>query len=263
MPSHRLRWLPILVTLPLSWGACGVNNPRYFAPEMGPIETGQGDPPAGEVQSEVVIPFRQPFEDERAKLRESSDALGFREPWLRRDQVAISVQYSITNLDKQPGKAQVFVDGANEFTTYDRAALQMAAQAAAMNNDEVVVLPLIQTIPVEIAPGETKSGVIREDDFAEAELDLDAIGRWMAPPAAVLINPSEVNAVGLEQMPGNNIVPAMFRVAVSLVATRHMRLEFLVRVRDDRERLLDLEHAPAAYAPRPRGYMPPAPMMMP
>ena len=48
---------------------------------------------------------------------------------------------------------------------------------------------------VEVQPGETRSGVIREDDFAEAELDLDAIGRWMASAAAVLINASEVNAV--------------------------------------------------------------------
>jgi hypothetical protein len=241
-------------------GACGVNNPTYFAPPMGPIETGQGDPPAGEITSVVTLPFREPFENERARLRESSDALGFREPWLRRDQVAISVQYSITNLDRRPGKAQVFVDGANEFTNYDRAALQAAAQAAAMNNDEVVVLPLIQSIPIEVRPGETKSGTIREDDFAEAELDLDAIGRWMAEPAAVLINFSEVNPIGLEQVPPNDVVPALFQVSVSLVADRRMRLDFLVRVRDARERLLDLANASAAFSPEPRGYMPPAPM---
>src|SRR5688500_2542219 len=148
MPRHRLRWLPTLAALP--WlGACGVNNPTYFAPPMGAIETGQGDPPAGEVSSVVVLPFREPFDDEREELRESSDALGFREPWLRRDQVAISIQYTITNLDDRPGKAQVFIDGANEFTSYDRAALQMAAQAVP-NNDEVVVLPLFQTIPVQV-----------------------------------------------------------------------------------------------------------------
>ncbi|HXU82430.1 MAG TPA: hypothetical protein VN914_13600, partial [Polyangia bacterium] len=148
-------------------------------------------------------------------------------------------------------------------TTYDRAALQAAAaMAQAMNRDEIVVLPLLQTIPVEVPPGETVKGTIREDDFAEAELDLDAIGRWMAAPASVLINASEVNPIGLERVPPNEVVPALFRVTVALVAERHMRLDFLVRVRDSRERLLDLAHAEDAFAPRPMGYMPPAPMMM-
>jgi hypothetical protein len=258
MRRHRLRWLPPLAVLPLL-GACGVNNPTYFTPPMGPLETGQGDAGA-ESTSVVVLPFREPFDKERERLEESSNALGFREPWLRRDHVAISVQYTITNLDDQPGKAQVFIDGANEFTNYDRAALAAAAEAAAMNNDEVVVLPLFQTIPVEVQPGQSVRGDIREDDMAEAELDLDAIGRWMAEPAQVLINASEVNPIGLERVPPNNLVPAMFQISVTLVAQGHMRLDFLVRVRDSRERLLDLEHAGGAYAPRPMGYMPPAPM---
>jgi len=252
----------LMILLGAGGGAgCGVNNPTYFTPPMGAIETGQGDGGA-ESAAMVVLPFREPTDDQRAKLNEESDALGFQAPWLRREHVAISIQYSITNLGMRTGTAQVYVDGSNEFTTYDRAALQAAAQAAVMNNDEVVVLPLLQTIPVEIAPGQTKSGVIREDDFDEAELDLDAIGRWMATPAAVLINASEVNGIGLEHVPLNDVVPAMFQLNVALVSQQHMRLEFLVRVRDSRERLLDLAHAGEAFAPQPMGYMPPPPMMM-
>jgi hypothetical protein len=251
--------------LMILWGAgggagCGVNNPTYFGPPMGAVETGQGDAGA-ESASTVVLPFLPPTDEQRARLNEESDALGFQAPWLRREHVAISIQYSITNLGMRTGTAQVYVDGSNEFTTYDRAALA-AAQAAAMNNDEVVVLPLLQTIPVEIAPGETKTGVIREDDFAEAELDLDAIGRWMATPAAVLINASEVNPIGLDRVPPNEVVPAMYQLNVALVAQQHMRLDFLVRVRDSRERFLDLAHAGDAFAPQPMGYMPPPPMMM-
>ena len=243
-------------------GGCGVNNPTYFTPPMGAIESGQGDAGA-EPASAVVLPFRPPTDVESAKLSEDSDALGFKAPWLRRDQVAISVQYAISNLDTKAGKAQLYVDGANEFTTYDRAAIAAAAAAAMpMNNDEVIVLPLLQTIPVEVQPGETVKGTIREDDFAEAELDLDAIGRWMAPPAAVLINASEVNPIGLEHVPPNEVVPALYQVTVSLVAQRHMRLDFLVRVRDSRERLLDQAHAGDAFAPKPMGYTPPPPMMM-
>jgi hypothetical protein len=255
----RVPLLAALLGLALGAG-CGVNNPTYFTPPMGAIETGQGDAGA-EITSVVVLPFRQPTDGENQKIDQHSDTLGFREPWLRRDQVAISVQYTITNLEDKPGKAQIFIDGANEFTSYDRAAIA-AAQMMAMNGEEAPPpLPLIQST-VEVPAGKSKPGVIREDDFAEAELDLDAIGRWMAPPPAVLINPSEVNGVGLEQVPPAEIVPALFQVSVTLVSDQHMRLDFLVRVRDSKNRLLDLAHAGDAFAPQPMGYTPPPPTMM-
>ena len=59
-----------------------------------------------------------------------------------------------------------------------------------------------------LAPGASYSGIVREDDFAEGELDLDALGRWNdADPASptfagVLINRSDVNPIGM------NLVPA-------------------------------------------------------
>jgi hypothetical protein len=255
------RYRPLLLVL-LGAAGCGVNNPTYFTPPMGALETQQGDAGA-QIAATVTLPFRQPTAAESAKLEEQTGALGFPSPWLKREEIALSVQYSITNLGRARGTAQILVDGANEFTSYDSAALQAAAEMAVANNDEVIVLPLIATIPVQIDPGETKTGVIREDDFAEAELDLEAIGRWMAPPAAVLINFSEVNPIGLEQVPANKVVPAMFRVVVSLAAQQHMRLEFLVRVRDSRNRLLDLAHAGDAYAPDPMGYTPPMPPAAP
>src|SRR4051794_8916596 len=246
--------------LMILWGASGGaggggNKPTHFTPPMGAVETGQPDAGA-ESASVVVLPFRQPNDTERSKLDEETAAFGFQAPWLRRDQVAISIQYSITNLGMRAGKAQIYVDGSNEFTTYDRAAIQAAAQAAAMDNEEAVVLPLLQTIPVELAPGETKTGTIREDDFAEAELDLDAIGRWMAPPAAVLINASEVNSIGLENVPPGVVVPAMFRISITFTATAHMRLDYLVRVRDKDGQLLGSAGGDA-FAPNPPAYVPP------
>jgi hypothetical protein len=240
---------------------CGVNNPTYFAPPGGPVETGAMG--AGEVSATVTLPFRAPTDAERAKLDEASSALGFRAPWLRRDKVAISVQYTVTNLSDMDGTAQILVDGANEITSYDRAAIQMAAMMAAINNEEVEVLSLITGKPFAVPAGRTVTGTVREDDFVEAELDLDAIGRWMAPPAAVLINASEVNAVGLETMPPAVVVPALFRVVVTLAASRAMRLDFLVRVRDTDNQLIDPNASTGGdpFAPMPAGYMPPA--MMP
>ena len=94
-----------------------------------------------------------------------------------------------------------------------------------------------------LAAGASYSGIVREDDFAEGELDLDALGRWNdADPASptfagVLINRSDVNPIGLNLVPPNLVVPAMFEVDVRLESTVPMRVEYYVRVRDDDDRL--------------------------
>jgi hypothetical protein len=129
-----------------------------------------------------------------------------------------------------------------------RAALIMAG----VREQDADVLSLHEATPVIVPAGATRSGTIREDHFDEIALDLDAIGRWMAAPPAVLINPSELNPAGLEMVPADVIVPALHTVIVSFSATRHMRLEFVVRVRDEKDQLArgndDL------FAPTPMAY---------
>jgi hypothetical protein len=240
----------------LAVAGCGVNNPTYF-PSMGPLEVGAMGM-AGEATTVVTLPFRAPDAQQMQALDEASTARGYRVPWLRRDQVALSISYTISNLDQEAGNAQVLINGASELASYDRAAIAMAMQMAAVNNN-VDVLSLIEVTPVTLEPGKSVSGLVREDDFAEAELDLDAIGRWMGPPAALLINASEVNPVGLDAVPPDLVVPAMFRVAVTFTATKHMRLDFLVRVRDKEGQLLAAGAAGEAFAPTPAGYVPPPP----
>lgn len=249
-----------LLLLAAAAGAgCGVNNPTYFPPATGPLEAGMMGG-AGEATAVVPLLFRAPNDIETAELEARSAELGFRVPWLRRDRVAISVQWSITNLDSAMGQAQILVDGANELNSYDSRALRAAMMmAGGNNNEEATVLALIQGMPMLIPPGQTRTGVIREDDFAEAELDLDAIGRWMAPPPAVLINASEVNPIGMEMVPAGVVVPALVSVSVTLVASRHMRLDFLVRVRDDDNQLLGGGDPAGAFAPMPAVFMPPPP----
>jgi hypothetical protein len=236
-------------------GACGgVNNPTYFPP-LGPLEVGAMDM-AGEATTVVTVPFRPPSTKEAQSLDEASTARGYRIPWLRRDKVALSISYTITNLDTATGNAQLLINGASELASYDRGAL--AAQMAAATNNQADILSLIEVTPVRLEPGKSVSGLVREDDFAEAELDLDAIGRWMGPPAALLINASEVNPVGLEAVPPDLVVPAMFRVAVTFTATKHMRLDFLLRVRDKDGQLLT-PGSGESFAPTPPAYTPPPP----
>ena len=60
-------------------------------------------------------------------------------------------------------------------------------------------------------------------------------------------------------VPPEHVRPALFQVNVRFTATQHMRLEFLLRVRDEDRQLA--KGGDVVYTPNPPGYMPPAPPM--
>ncbi len=114
--------------------------------------------------------------------------------------------------------------------------------------------------PQILGAGQTVSGTVREDDFNEAELDLDALGRWMAPFNAVLINNSQVNPIGLSMVPPNVVIPALIEIDVSFTADAAMSCKYDIRVRDDNDQLLH-DSADTLFSPTPTLFVPPAPMM--
>jgi hypothetical protein len=242
--------IPLMtVALALLAGACDANTPTYF-PAPAPLEAG-GDATMPAASVLMTLPFRRPSAEEAER----------RSPWLSVDDVALSVLYSITNLSDREGSARLTVDGASEFTSYDAEALRAAA-IMADPDEEPTVLALIRPTPLLLAPGETRRGVVREDDFAEAALDLDAIGRFGANPLAVLVNVSAASPIGLEMIPPGHVRPALFRVHVHFAATVRMRLEILVRVRDQGGRLTGFDDE-NLFAPDPPSYMPPPPPAAP
>ncbi len=242
---------PLLVLV-----ACSANEPAYF-PGPGPMEVGGGMDQPTATSVTIDVPFRQPTDEQLARLQEESDRRGVEVPWLRAEDISLALLYTITNLSDQPGSARLEIDGASEFASYDSQALRAAAEMAAPDEEEMTVLALIRPKPILLDPGQVQSGTVREDDFDEAELDLDAIGRFGAAPAAVLINRSEVNPIGLEMVPPGHVRPAFFRVQVTFSATTHMRLELLLRVRDDGQQLL--RHEGVLFEPDPAPYMPMVP----
>ena len=250
----------LLVPLVLA-AACQANNPTYFGPP-GALEVGQEGSMATGATGAVTIQFRLPSNSEQQALTDETRKSGRQVPWLRADREALELIYTVTNLSKERGVAQIEIDGASELVSYDAAAMRAAAaMLPPMQADMVTVLPLMAPTPLTVEPGESVTATVGEDDFAEAALDLDAIGRWMAVPAQVLINRSEMNPIGLERVPAKLVVPALYRVNVSFSATRHMRLEFLLRVRDEDRQLNGGQGG--VFAPQPRAYTPPALMMMP
>jgi hypothetical protein len=242
-----------------------LNTPIYFPSPMPALEvTGQATaagPPHAE--NGLTLQFRDPDAAEQMLLDKQAASLGFDVPWIQRSNVHIELTYQVTN-NEPPGSPpsndvaqfMIGIDGANEFTKYDENIVSMALQQG--NNDPPPVIPLIPVTPQTIAPGQTITGTVREDDFAEAELDLYAIGSWMAPFAAVLINNSQVNPIGLEMVPPNAVIPALTEIDVNFTANRPMTCVYVVRVRDDHDQLLH-NSTDTLFSPTPALFQPPAP----
>jgi len=240
---------------------CSSNSPKYFAPAK-PLEAGgmmpamTGGMMASPSIAAIELPFRRPTDQERTALQEESKKLGFQVPFLQREDIDVSIQYTITNLSAEPGQASVAVDGANEYTSYDVAAIQSYIGTLMLppDADAPTVLPLFQTTKV-IVPAKTKlSGNIREDDVAEIDRDLDAIGRFKGPYLTVLLNDSTATPLGMEMVPKTVKLPQLWKLIVSFKATVPMRLDFLVRVRDQANVLA--EGKEPLYKPSPKAFTP-------
>lgn len=246
-----------------------LNTPVYFQPEMSPLTvSGMKDAKGAYQRSEngLSLRFRNPSKDEQKTLDQQASALGFDVPWIQRDHVHLELVYQVTNNEPPPdpdagtpadgvASFSIGIDGANEYTKYDENTVAAAIQ---QGNDPPTYIPLIPVTPQTIAPGQTISGTVREDDFAEAELDLYAIGKWMAPFTAVLINNSQVNPIGLEMVPPNAIIPALIEVDVNFTANRPMTCLYDLRVRDDNNQLLHLA-TDTLFSPSPALFQPPPP----
>jgi hypothetical protein len=252
----------LLSLLALPALACSdINTPIYLGPPDGtpsPILEIQGTEKIPRATNSVTLRYRAPNMTEQAALDAGKKALGFDVPWVARDKIHLEVLFTVKNLDTDPGTFEVVVDGANQYTKYDENIVAMALGQG--NNNAPVYLPLISLrpmLPTMLAPGAVYQGTVREDDFNEAEADLDAIGRWMAPFASVLINRSDVNPIGLDMVPPNVVTPALVEVDVTLTADKHMTCEWTLRVRDDADRLWHVtgdphfHPAPTLFQPTP------------
>jgi len=253
-----LRWLGrgmLCACASLAVG-CGVFNEPIYIAAPAALDAGGGNP--ARVKGTIVLRFRQPTADERGKIDADSAKLGFQMPWLRRDRIHLELLYTVSNTGTDPGAFAVGVDGASEMVKYDQDAIGQVFAAA---NEDPVLIPLMAPVPRMLDPGQLYRGTLREDDFLEGSLDLDAMGRWMAPFAAVLINRSDVNPIGLEMVPPNVVVPALQEVDVTLIALgdAQMHCEFMVRVRDDDDQLLREAGNANLFVPTPAVFTPPPP----
>jgi hypothetical protein len=258
------RWLLVAPLALASSLACqDINGPIYFKGPSPLLEL-QGTEKTPRITDAVTLRFRAPNADETKALDAQGAALKQADPmhrdiavpWVSRDKVHLELLFTVKNLDTDPGTFDVVVDGANQYTKYDENVV--AAALGQGNNDAAVYLPLMSLhpdLPMTLEAGGTYQGTLREDDFDEGEGDLDAIGRWMAPFASVLINRSDVDPIGLEMVPAQVVTPALMEVDVTFTASKHMTCEWLLRVRDDDDRLWHTTGDPL-FSPTPTLFQP-------
>jgi hypothetical protein len=243
--------------------ACSDLNTPIYLNGPTPLLELQGTEMIPRITNSVTLQLRAPNDSEKADLEAQKKALGFAVPWASRDKLHLEVLFTVTNLETDEdgaGTFDVVVDGANEYTKYDETVV--AAAIGQGKDDAPVYVPLMSLhpqLPQTLAPGAVYQGVMREDDFNEGEGDLDALGRWMANYASVLINRSDVNPIGLEMVPPDVVTPALIEVDVTLTANKHMKCEWTLRVRDDDDRLWHVTGDPKYNPPAPKLFVPMAP----
>ena len=261
---------PALLALAAGFGCSALNTPLYFNGNMPLVTTGM--PVNGmqeRIKDAISLRFRAPNATEQKDLDNRRAAIApVKVPWISRDNVHLELLFTVKN-DAPPnpdagaggddgtGVFDLSVDGASEFLKYDE---DVTSAVVSAPNQPPVFIPMMTSRPQMLAAGATFQGILREDDFVEAEGDLNAMDQLMAPFASVLINRSDVNPVGLPDggMPSDMVVPALIEVDVTFTADKPMTCTYVVRVRDDKDQLLH-DSGDHLFQPMPAVFQPPPP----
>ncbi|MBP6628023.1 MAG: hypothetical protein KA297_01255 [Kofleriaceae bacterium] len=278
-----MRTATLTITL-LALGAAGAagctEDPFYLQPTAGfeydPALFGGDPPPPPPAPISLVVPRElETMEDamERTALAAELMLDPAMVPYVHLDDMAISVEWTLKNLEATDGTAFLAINGGNEFFVID---LSMYL----VDPDEPGARPpaLMGGYPIEVPGNGQLSGVFREDQIIEASIDIDQMSRGNMPPLEAIINrhediesfqpmtladPEDPNSMPEPMGPAipRAAIPLMTQFDVSMTADRRMILEFVVRVRDQRGILHTMgmaapmaelqPHAPAAYAPPP------------
>jgi hypothetical protein len=239
----RTRYLAAMLLV----GACA-NDPVY---EQSPtnMEAGVADA-AGVIsiaKSSLQIPFKTETAADKATRMALATQLGVMVPYVKVDDVAVEIEYTIKNLEGSAGQALVELNGANEYFAYDPTLIKLDP-----GDDEAPPTPgLSGDIPIDIGPNASYTGTFREDQILEASVDLVEISQGNVNPYAAELNinkndqtfqpltPQTYDMEGdpLPQSPMGSPIPraafaAMVRFDLVFKPTTHMVLDYDVRVRD-------------------------------
>lgn len=183
---------------------------------------------------------------------------------VRRNDTDLELEWTVINTTQQDGRAQLMVNGANEFFRYDPTIFVDPTDKEAKAPPS-----LLGGKPILLPPGGTVSGLFREDELYEAAQDLDAITRGGVVPEFALLTRWPTDDVtggkgGQLAMIPSAAIPLILQLNVNLDTNVAAVVKATLRVRDRSGRLRPTEqNAALLVAPSTAIFIPPPPMMVP
>lgn len=258
MSTHL--WTTSVLALGLGLVGC-TNDPIYIPPGMdgarleGGLEVDMDGNPVP-AKTSVVLPINtetdEDIEDRTALQMTLPPEVVV--PYIRVGDLEVSVEWTIRNLTDTDGQATMQVNGANQFYEYDPDLVVLS------EDDEAPETPgLTGDIPIDIPANGTVSGLFTEDDMREAAIDLDQITRGRVNPFRARFTISkndrefaqltevmfDMDGEALPQTATGVVFPraafaGMLRLDLVFEPNRHMVLEYAVRVRDVRGKIINM-----------------------
>lgn len=232
-----LTWLKVLIPSATLAAAVGCTEDPVYVQPVNAIEanaSGAADPVG---TATITLPIRAELTDEemdeRAQLVEDLGVTDADIPFVTSDDLDISIEWTVTNNNTDvAGEMRIDINGANEYVEY--VPVLFVVDEEEMEEPP----PLIGDVPISVEPGATISGVIREDQIYEADVDLELIGRAnpaLTPFAAMLAVHEDTEEFDLGGTPiPSQLFASMIRFTISLEATTNMVMLYTIRVRDHR-----------------------------
>jgi len=184
------------------------------------------------VETRAELPVREPNPEERAALARTSTPFP-RLPWVQRDDIAIQVDFTLTNLDDAPHNIDVILNGANEFHEYVPRVL--------MDEEQAIPLHSQWERRYDLGPRQRLAATVREEELDEMAVDLATVVNG-APNSDEIVyfeNNSKSDRRSKPFIP--KVVPGLIALRLGLRATEasNVLLEVSVRVRDEADKLAE------------------------
>ncbi len=231
--------LLVLVTIGLATGC--LSEQRFMGPEGGGpwvISIDETTPPFMEgddgalylVEQRVEFAFREPTAEELGELGNiaGQQVPWATLPWLRRGDIEVQIDWTLSNVTDATVQADVIVNGFNEFHEYNPGAEIV---------DDMVLPDFSQwERSIRLGPGERRSGTIREEELDEVAVDLSTVVNGVPNANQIVYFENQSGNDQRSQMYIPDVVAALTGVRIGLrtESPAPVVLEVTVRVRAER-----------------------------
>lgn len=190
------------------------------------------------VETRALLPIKNPTNTEMAELRSGVSqykGLPFdRLPWVSREDLALQLDFTLSNLDTKAHDVDVIVNGINEFHEYVPGVIEIEDEAP-------MALHSQWERRYHVGGKERLAVTVREEEFDEVAVDLATVvnGAPNSDEVVYFENKSSSDPRSMKYIPA--VIPGLagLRLGLRNNAAVPMLLEASIRVRDVGEKLAD------------------------